>query len=63
VLVCAKRERERDAMLVKKTTCHVLILTPFSVLERKAPSTITSCTCDHEFDFPRLPILKDVDQN
>jgi hypothetical protein len=58
VLVCSARERERE-----KITCHVLILTPFAVLERKAPSTTTSCTCDQEFDFPRLPILKDVDQN
>uniref|UniRef100_A0A2P2QXX1 Uncharacterized protein n=1 Tax=Rhizophora mucronata TaxID=61149 RepID=A0A2P2QXX1_RHIMU len=37
--------------------CHVLIRAPLSVLDRNAPSTTTSRTCDDEFDFPRLPML------
>lgn len=49
--------------LEKEITCHVLILTPLSVLDNNATSTNTSCTCDQEFDFPKLPMLKKAFEN
>lgn len=39
-------------------TCHVLILTPFVVSKRLAPSTSTSETWASELSSPKLPILK-----
>lgn len=41
-----------------KFTCHVLILTPFCVLDKIAPLTWTSCTSTQLPDFPKLPILQ-----
>ena len=54
-------ERQKDPG--KSTTCHVLIRTPFSVLEINAPSTIISWTSAHESNFPNLPMLKETDYN
>lgn len=56
-LVCACEQSS------EKVTCHVLILTPLSVLDKNAVSTTTSCTWDQEFDFPKLPMLDEVFQN
>ena len=38
-------------------TCHVLILAPFLVFDKTAPSTLTLRTCAEVFRFPKLPIL------
>lgn len=38
-------------------TCHVLILAPFSVFDKTAPSTLMLRTCADVCCFPKLPIL------